>query len=130
RLTARKAVSMTSARFYYWNGDWDLKQKTETNPNGDFETKKLRYLLCVLQGPNPSAGQEFYSAAMDVRYFGPDKQPKKSTLVGASAPPGQADWVAFSGWGNEKPGSFSKGEWTVEVWCQGQNLRQLHFRVR
>ncbi len=128
QLSARKAVSITTSRFYYWNGDWDLQQETPTQPDGDFNGKNLRYLLCVFQGPNP-LGKQFYSSALDVRYFGPDKQLKKRTLVGASAVTGQQQWSAFSGWGNDKPGSFSKGEWTIELWCEGQRLGQLHFRV-
>jgi serine/threonine protein kinase len=130
QLSARKAVHMTGYRFFYWNGDWDLKSQTAP-PQGisDFESKSLRYLLCVIQGSNPLVGKPFYSSAMDVRYFGPDKQLKKHTVVGASAAPGAALWTAYSGWGNDKAGSFSRGDWTVEVWCEGQKLGELHFRV-
>jgi len=128
QLGARKNVSVASSRFYYWNGDWDLKQEAATQPEGDYDAKNLRYLLFVLQGPNP-LGNQFYSSAFDVRYFGPDKQLKKRNVVGASAATGQTQWSAFSGWGSDKAGSFSKGEWTVEVWCEGKRLGQYHFRV-
>jgi serine/threonine protein kinase len=129
QVGARKAVTLAGSRFYYWNGDWDLKQESPTLPDGEFDGRNLRYLLVALQGPNP-LGKQYYSSAMDVRYFGPNKQLKKRNLVGATAVTGQTQWSAFSGWGNDKPGSFSRGDWTVEVWCEGQKLGQLHFRVR
>jgi serine/threonine protein kinase len=129
QLSARKTMSITTSRFFYWNGDWDLKTLNAPPGNNDFESKNLRYLLCAMQGPNPLVGKQVYSSAIDVRYFGPDKQLKKRTIVGATAVQGAAQWAAFSGWGNDKAGGFSKGEWTVEVWCEGQKLGDLHFRV-
>lgn len=130
QLTSRKAVSLTGSRFFYWNGDWDIKtENVKLQADSDFDNKTLRYILFVFSGPNPFAGRQFYSSAMDVRYIAPNGQFKKRTLVGAYAAPGSAQWIAHSGWGNDKPGSFSKGEWTVEVWCEGQKLGQLHFRV-
>ncbi len=126
---ARRAVSLRGYRLFYWDGEWDLKRsKYKIQPDGDFDGNALRYILCEVSGPNPLPGKQYFSAAIDVRYFGPDKQFKRM-LVGGNAPTGTTEWNAYSGWGSDRPGTFKRGEWKVEVWCEGQKLGEVHFRV-
>jgi regulator of replication initiation timing len=125
-----RTVTISGYRIFYWDGNWNLSQSHYRQQNdSDFDSKTLHYILCEFSGPNPLPGKQFFSTALDVRYIGPDHQLRNRMVIGGMAPAGTAEWNGYSGWGSDHPGSFTKGEWTVEVWYQDRKLGQLHFRV-
>jgi len=125
---ARK-ITVSKYWLYNWDGNRGSSKSKREGPANDFSRNALRYLLCVLQGPNPTHEKQAFSAALELRYIAPDGVIKYTDVVAVAAAREAQTWTTSSDWGSEHPGAFKAGSWKIEVWCEGQRLGQINFEV-
>jgi serine/threonine protein kinase len=124
-----RKINIAKYGLFNWNGNRDVSKSKRAGPASDFARNDLRFLLCVLLGPNPVYGKQAFSAALELRYVGPDSVIRYVDTVPIVATREAQNWSATSAWGSEHPGSFRAGPWKIEVWCEGQRLEQISFEV-
>lgn len=116
--------SLTDFEFY----SSDAQGRKLGTPSGRFSSNSLSYVYCQLGGAAPRPSGHLFSPSrplnIEVKVIAPDGTQQSLHVKTKSASGG---WNAFAYWGNG-PGSFQRGQWTVEVWF-GERIATKTFQV-
>jgi hypothetical protein len=114
--------AVNSAKVGNWTNRWI------TQPGEKLNAKDIRYLMPVITY-NTLVNGEFTIFVKIINPNGTVKRNATTSPAGYSYSTkgniliGKENSFTLSGWGNDNKSTYSAGEYTVEVWCEGVCLR-------
>jgi len=108
---------------------WSRLTNARKGPVSVFPSSRTEYVLCGLGGPNPLQGSQTLSGAIEVRFIGPSGSVKFTVTLPVIADRAEGTWASQAIWGNDRPGSFERGKWLIEVWSEGRKIANREFIV-